>query len=192
VPRRERFLVPTIEGPLVFPRGALPAPPEWRGVFRVPGERLGDVEDARQREWLTVALGAEGLQPGDLCIAGVSGFALKGEDRPLALRPRHLEIEDDPRDAQRVRLRFELPRGAYATLVLARLAPECAVEGTDPALRRERPPAAERGPARGPRRAPDEGAERGPERGPERGSERRPPRGPRRPRRPDGERRRRP
>jgi tRNA pseudouridine13 synthase len=128
VPRRERFLVPSLEGPLVFPRGAVPAPEAWRGRFALPGARLADVTDADQRRWLEAALEVEGLSPEQHVIEGVSGFALKGEERQLVVRPRELTLEDDPRDASRVRVTFSLPRGAYATLVLARLAPARAPE----------------------------------------------------------------
>lgn len=123
VPRPERFLVPSIEGPFVFARGATPVPPEWNGTFRMPGEGLEDVADERQKQWLTAALTAEGLQPADLRIRGVPGFALKGEDRQLIVRPRGLVIDEDRRSPGVVHVRFDLPRGSYATLVLARLAP---------------------------------------------------------------------
>jgi len=115
----------TVEGPLVFPGGPIPgAGPE--ATFRLPGPRLEDVTDARQRELYTEALAHLRLAPADFEIRGVPGFQLKGQERSLQIVPRHLRIrpsEPDPlnRGTRLVKLRFELPRGAYATLVLKRL-----------------------------------------------------------------------
>jgi len=108
------------EGPLAFSRGAYPEDPSMRGVFRLPGAGLEDVEHPLQRDLLALALRGEGLQPGEFRIEGVSGFALKGEDRPLHIVPRALRLVQ--RDEGQHVLSFELPRGAYATLVVARLA----------------------------------------------------------------------
>ncbi len=125
VPLEQRLVLESEEGALVTPRGALPPALEGR-AFRLPGERLADVADAEQLAALTAALAEEGLQPEDFCISGVSGFQLKGEDRALVVHPRHLRVrpaEPDPgeRGTRLVRVRFELPRGAYATLVVKRL-----------------------------------------------------------------------
>lgn len=115
----------TVEGPLVFPGGPLAGVgPE--ATFRLPGPRLADVEDAEQRALYTDALAALRMVPADFEIRGVPGFQLKGEDRRLQVVPRHLRIrpsEPDPmnRGLRLVKLRFELPRGAYATLVVKRL-----------------------------------------------------------------------
>ncbi len=108
------------EGPLAFSRGAYPEDPSMRGVFRLPGAGLEDVEHPLQRDLLALALRGEGLQPGEFRIEGVSGFALKGEDRALHVVPRALRLVQ--RDEGQHVLSFELPRGAYATLVVARLA----------------------------------------------------------------------
>jgi tRNA pseudouridine13 synthase len=108
------------EGPLAFSRGAYPEDASMRGVFRLPGAGLEDVEHPLQRDLLALALRGEGLQPGEFRIEGVSGFALKGEDRPLHVVPRALRLVQ--RDEGQHVLSFELPRGAYATLVVARLA----------------------------------------------------------------------
>lgn len=115
----------TVEGPLVFPGGPLPGVgPD--ATFRLPGPRLADVEDPEQRALYADALALLRLVPADFEIQGVPGFQLKGEDRRLQIVPRHLRIrpsEPDPmnRGARLVKLRFDLPRGAYATLVLKRL-----------------------------------------------------------------------
>ena len=121
----ERLVLSSVEGPLVFPAAglnlALPV------TFRLPGPGLGDVQDEEQRALLEDVLAAERLVAADLDIRGVPGFALKGEDRPLIVRPQHLRVrpaEPDKlnRGASMVRVRFELPRGAYATLLVRRLA----------------------------------------------------------------------
>ncbi|HVS17770.1 MAG TPA: tRNA pseudouridine(13) synthase TruD [Planctomycetota bacterium] len=115
----------TVEGPLVFPSGPLPgAGPE--ATFRLPGPRLADVSDPEQRALYADALAALRMVPSDFEIQGVPGFQLKGEERRLQVVPRHLRIrpsEPDPmnRGLRLVKLRFELPRGAYATLVVKRL-----------------------------------------------------------------------
>jgi tRNA pseudouridine13 synthase len=161
VPRDGRFLVPSIEGPFVFARGALPVPPEWNGNFRMPGEGLDDVADARQRQWLTAALTAEGLEPADLRIRGVPGFALKGEDRALVVRPRGIAIDEDRRSPGVLHVRFDLPRGSYATLVLARLAPSREMQAPETRTRAEDEPRGRGGAGRAspppPRARPDDG-----------------------------------
>ena len=118
---KDRFVVPSSEGNLVFARGELPVDPGTNGMFRLPGPGLEDVKDRRQHDLLTLALRREGLEPHEFRIEGVSGFQLKGEDRPLVVRPRHLKSHTEP--SGRVVVEFELPRGAYATLVMARLVP---------------------------------------------------------------------
>jgi hypothetical protein len=139
---------------LCFARGPLAIPEAWRGTFRLPGEGLADVEHADQRAWLAQALAAHDLAPEQFRIQGVPGFALKGEDRPLVVRPRGLELDAERRADGILRLRFDLPRGAYATLVLARLAPSrAAIEpprGAQTAPRRAAPTEQPRGTRTGP------------------------------------------
>lgn len=104
-------------------------PPAWlleTPCFRIPGVGLDDVEDPLQREAFEEVLAREKLVPDQYRIEGVSGFHLKGEERELVLRPRHLRArpaETDPTDRRRrmVRVRFELAPGSYATLVVKRL-----------------------------------------------------------------------
>jgi tRNA pseudouridine13 synthase len=68
-----------------------------------------------------------GIAQADLArLDEYAGFALKEELRPLMLRPRDLEIGDPKPDTRNpgqlsVEMRFELPRGAYATLCVRRL-----------------------------------------------------------------------
>ena len=122
----DRVLVDSEEGALVSYREAPPLAVVRRKSFRLPGEGLDDVEDEESRKLLADVLAGEGMVPDQLRIGGVSGFQLKGEDRELVVRPRHLRVrpaEADPlnRGARMVRLRFELPRGSYASLVVKRL-----------------------------------------------------------------------
>lgn len=124
VPLEQRVVLEGVEGPLVYP--AQPPPPQAPRSFRLPGPRLEDVADPDQRRWLEDALSRERMVADDFAIEGVSGFQLKGEDRELWIEPRHLRVRPAERDtlnfgAYAVKVRFELPRGAYATLVVRRL-----------------------------------------------------------------------
>jgi tRNA pseudouridine13 synthase len=133
-PRKEAFWVESLEGRLVFPRGALKEDPSLQNRWRLPGPRLEDVTHPRQRELYVKALELEELEPGQFTIEGISGFQLKGEDRELVILPRRLRSEEVGRDTEQgevdVKLGFELPRGAYATMLLARLFPSA--EGPAP------------------------------------------------------------
>jgi tRNA pseudouridine13 synthase len=121
VPGKEQQNVEALEGRLVFARGELPLDPSMGNSFRLPGPGLADVLHAKQRECLAAVLALEGLQPEEFRIDGIPGFQLKGEDRALVVHPRRLRAMPDERDPRRVTLAFELPRGAYATLLVARL-----------------------------------------------------------------------
>ncbi|MBL8859109.1 MAG: tRNA pseudouridine(13) synthase TruD [Planctomycetes bacterium] len=169
----ERFMVAAPEGRLIFARGELKSDPKWKGMFRLPGPGLDDVKHPAQRDLLALALRQEGLQPHEFRIEGVSGFQLKGEDRPLLVTPRNLRI-DTPANGQTI-VSFELPRGSYATLVMSRLVPP---EARRPAPYRDHPDGGQRG---GPRGAP-RGASRSGTRGGERAAP--PDRPPRKPKRP--------
>ncbi len=147
LPPEERASARSPEGRLWFPQGAIPSPESWHGTFPLPGARLAGVEHSEQRELYERILRRMDLRAEDLAIEGVPGFALKGEERELALVPRSLRVrpaEPDPlhRFKKLVRLSFELPRGAYATLVVRRL---FAATESRRAARREQP---------GPRRRP--------------------------------------
>ncbi len=121
-PPAERLVVPTAEGRLYFARAAMPSDPSMNNRFRLPGPKLTDVAHPRQRELLVEALQREGVGANDFHIEGVSGFQLKGEDRALVIHPHQLSLSRSGRDS--LALHFELPRGAYATLVVARLVAE--------------------------------------------------------------------
>lgn len=126
----DRIEVATPEGRLFFSTGAMSLDPTMQGVFRLPGEQLADVVHERQRELLAEALAREGLRPEQFRISGVPGFQLKGEDRALAVRAGNLRVAEQREHGRwesrsiagaRLRLSFDLPRGAYATIVLQRL-----------------------------------------------------------------------
>lgn len=126
VPYERRIVLESEEGPLVGFDGPPPAELVRMGSFPLPGEELKDVVDARQRTLLEAELAREGLRAEQFKIRGVAGFQLKGEDRPLLVVPRHLRVrpaEEDPenRGLRLVRVRFDLPRGTYASLVVRRL-----------------------------------------------------------------------
>lgn len=126
-PRKESFWVETLEGRLVFPRGKLAEDASFQNRWMLPGPRLEDVKNPRQHELYVKALELEGLKPEQFSIEGISGFQLKGEERELVILPRRLRSEEAGRDTEQglidAKLSFELPRGAYATMLLARLFP---------------------------------------------------------------------
>lgn len=124
LPPHRRFTMRGIEGPLVFPKG--PFPPEIGTSVPLAGAGLEGVDGPRLRSLYASVLEEEGLDPRAFRIDGVPGFALKAEERELAVRPRALRVrpaDADPERPGRRRaiLEFELPRGAYATLVVRRL-----------------------------------------------------------------------
>ena len=126
LPASERMRARSPEGRLEFPTGAIPIPPQWGESFPLVGARLEGVVDAVQRELYEFVLARLEVSPAELAIEGIPGFALKSEERALVLRPRNLRVrpaEPDPLNAgmKLVRLSFDLPRGAYATLVVRRL-----------------------------------------------------------------------
>ena len=199
--RHDVRVAESIEGPLVFQSIKLEIPREWDGKFRLPGEALEDVEVPRQRELLEEALAGEGMVPDQFRIDGVSGFRLKGEERRLFVKPRRFRMRIPVRAGQAsstADLAFELPRGAYATLIvrgllsfpvsgpinLARRRDSGPGEGSDgsgrgrrwqgenvppPEPQRKPYPGRGRGPAKGPGRGSGRGSGRGPGQGPGRG-----------------------
>ncbi|MEL6428113.1 MAG: tRNA pseudouridine(13) synthase TruD [Planctomycetota bacterium] len=115
-----------VEGPLRFPREALPVPDAWNGALVMPGEALDGVEDPQQRELYGRVLAGLGLEPDQLRLPDIAGLRLKPESRALAFTPEELRVRPAEQDnlfrgRRMVRVRFALPRGAYATLVVRRL-----------------------------------------------------------------------
>ena len=126
VPLADTVVMDGIEGPLLSYAGERSAALAADATFRLPGEGLDDVSDPGQLDLLEDVLATEGMVSDQLRIEGVSGFRLKGEDRELVVTPKHLRVRPaaaDPmnRGARMIRVRFELPRGTYATLVVKRL-----------------------------------------------------------------------
>jgi tRNA pseudouridine13 synthase len=180
-PEDQRITMSGPEGPLIHPSRPIELESTMKGAFRLPGPGLRDVVHPDQRTCLEDVLAQQRMVASDFDIVGVPGFQLKGEDRPLLLLPKHLRVRPSSRDSLNpsarglamVKIRFELPRGAYATLVVRRL---FSTTRTSPSLREERTRPQKRtgsddrgrGPGRGgskwdrPRRAPksDPGAER--------------------------------
>lgn len=123
---RARFAVRTRESRLVFPRASFAFPDAWDGHFPLPGNRLEEVQDAQQLRHLRAALAKYDLTPDGLFLEGVPGFALKHELRRIMVVPGDLKARplrdggEDP-EHQAVEMRFELPRGAYATMLVRRL-----------------------------------------------------------------------
>jgi len=122
----DRFGLPGIEGRLSLPKGELPLPAHWHESLVLPGERLDGVEDPEQRALFERVLEGMELRPEDLQLPDVPGFQLKPEPRPVIVRPMDLRVrpaeqDNEFRGRKMLRLSFGLPRGAYATMVLRRL-----------------------------------------------------------------------
>jgi tRNA pseudouridine13 synthase len=122
----ERFTLRGREGKLIFPKGVIPMPEAWGGSLPLPGERLDGVELEDQRALFESVLKEYSLSGEKLVTGGVPGFGLKAEPRQVVVVPQELRVrpaEPDPmnRGKQMLKLSFQLPRGAYATLVLRRL-----------------------------------------------------------------------
>lgn len=122
----ERVVMFSEEGKLVSWSKRIPGWADRVRGFPLAGAELAGVDDADDYQAYRDVLALERMVPSDLAIEGVSGFQLKPENRPLVLRPMHLRVRPRERDTQNrgrwtVALRFELPRGAYATLVVKRL-----------------------------------------------------------------------
>lgn len=122
----DRVLMDSEEGVLVSYADAPPAAITAKPSLRLPGEGLEDVLDSDDLSRFEDVLAREEMVPDQLRIDGIEGWKLKGEDRPLVVHPRHLRVrpaEEDliNRGLRMVRVRFELPRGSYASLVVKRL-----------------------------------------------------------------------
>ncbi|MGD2018774.1 MAG: tRNA pseudouridine(13) synthase TruD, partial [Planctomycetota bacterium] len=133
----DRFSVSGIEGKLRFPKFELELPEAWHEGLVLPGERLDGVVDAEQRRLYERVLEGMGLRPDELALPDVPGFQLKPEHRPAVVRPLELRVrpaeqDNEFRGRKMLRLSFGLPRGAYATMVLRRLVgPGSGGEGRD-------------------------------------------------------------
>ncbi len=146
LPLKERVLLDSVEGVLVTYAHGPPAELLRRSSFPLPGEGLEGVEDPEQRSFFQQVLASEGMAADQLRVAPeIPGFRLLGEERKLVVRPEHLRVrpaQPDPlrRGSSQVQLRFELPRGAYATLVVKRLLARSSGEDHRAPPRRSRGP----------------------------------------------------
>lgn len=151
----QRVVLECAEGPLVYPETDVELAVDADAAFRLPGPRLADVTDREHFELFADVLAHDQLVPAQFVIEGVSGFQLKGEDRALFVTPRHLRLRPVRPDALNpgalsIEVRFELPRGAYATLVVRRLLQTSAKrsKAVPPRALSPESPAERRGPAR--------------------------------------------
>ncbi|MCB9880289.1 MAG: tRNA pseudouridine(13) synthase TruD [Planctomycetes bacterium] len=132
---RDRLDVPSLCGPLTcwkYPNESLAAALRSREFPLVDHATV--YEDRDFGEIMAELLAQRGLQQSQLLVRDVSGMRLQEELRALAIRPRDLEVlgpwpDDENEGRLKVELRFSLPRGSYATLVVKRLF-------ADPARRR--------------------------------------------------------
>lgn len=123
---RDSFTLRGVEGKLVMPRGRIELPEAWGGCLPLPGPRLTGLADEEQRAAYEAVLARHGLTPEQLDVEGVPGFQLAAEPRAAVVVPRELRLRPAREDAlhpgrRMVELSFQLPRGAYATLVVQRL-----------------------------------------------------------------------
>jgi len=114
------------EGVLLAYRAEPPAALRARRTFPLPGERLEGIEEPEILALFEQVLASEGLQREHMAVTGIPGFALKSEARELFVHPQHLRVRPPEEDnlnpgCAAVRVRFELPRGAYASWVTKRL-----------------------------------------------------------------------
>lgn len=111
-------------GPLFCPRSLGPTDEEAAKTATFPLlDPHAKAADERQQRAIDAVLKLEGLTVGQLQVEGIPGFVFKGEQRPLFVVPGHMRVrppEPDERfrERKKVGLRFSLPPGSYATIVL--------------------------------------------------------------------------
>ncbi|MFN0206363.1 MAG: tRNA pseudouridine(13) synthase TruD [Planctomycetota bacterium] len=108
------------------------------------------IKDRDVRAAVDEVLEKQEITLSQLVVPGVEGFAFKPEERALIVIPRHLRVlqpEDDELNPgfYKLRIRFELPRGSYATLAVKRLfanakVREIKLEAPEPTTREVRIP----------------------------------------------------
>ncbi len=126
VPEPRRFTLPGIEGPLTFVKGPIPIVSGWGGCLPLPGVHLDGCKDELQVSYFEKALNRYRLDGSGFEIPDVPGFTFKTDNRPLAIQPQNLRARPAEPDALNegyscVKFSFELPRGAYASLLIKRL-----------------------------------------------------------------------
>lgn len=126
LPEEEQAWLPGDAGPLLVPRTL---PEEFRAdmdgaTFPLYGEGVELTEE--QERCYSRVFREERLDPAAFRDLDISGFRPQAEARALWSAPEHLraapaERDDLHRGRQKMRVRFRLPRGQYATLLLKRL-----------------------------------------------------------------------
>jgi tRNA pseudouridine13 synthase len=99
---------------------------EWqRLTLPLPSARLRLDHDAPLARLVEEVMADEGFPLSEMKIRGMDKPFFSKGDRPAAIRPMDLEhrVEPDDRHAgrEKLMLRFDLPRGAYATMIVKRL-----------------------------------------------------------------------
>jgi tRNA pseudouridine13 synthase len=127
VPAARLFEVSYAPGKLVFCEG-----PQEELLEGLSGVKLALPHPKAEypeglKESLSEVLRAEGIALGDLRVRGMRRLRFRAGERPALLRPAELQMAPDRADdlypgKRKVRLRFSLPPGSYATLVVKFLA----------------------------------------------------------------------
>ena len=142
LPPHRRISTPYVGGRHIWPISPegeeLPELPATWPLISHESELEGPVKEA-----VEAALREEGLTQARFKIEGIPGCFFKHYDRDLVIHPAGLEIDDPVPDEEREgrlaqTLRFELPPGAYATLLLKRLYGDAPERGDRPRPRRNR------------------------------------------------------
>ncbi len=125
-PEEGRFSLPGIEGPLVFTKGPMPVKTGWMGRLPLPGARLEGLVDDHQRDLFDKILASYGIAPDGFVIPNVPGFGFKADERAMLIIPEEFRVRPSEPDRlnpgfKMVRFSFNLPRGAYASLLVKRL-----------------------------------------------------------------------
>lgn len=142
VPPDQLAWLPGDDGALLVYRELDPALVAELREATLPLFGAGMPEDPRARRLYEAVFRAEGVRPADFLALDLPGFRPKSEPRPVLLFPRYLraapaEPDEHYRRRRKMRLRFTLPRGQYATLVAKRLVMPTAdqEDGDGPRLR---------------------------------------------------------
>ncbi|RMH02799.1 MAG: tRNA pseudouridine(13) synthase TruD [Planctomycetota bacterium] len=119
--------LPCDEGPLPVPRELPPAELRRLQAAKLPLFGQGVELGPEAERFYRAVFRAEGVDPEAFLSLDIPGFRPLGEERDLYMLPQHLraapaERDDVCRKGHKMRLRFTLPRGRYATLVAKRLA----------------------------------------------------------------------
>ncbi|MBI1379565.1 MAG: tRNA pseudouridine(13) synthase TruD [Planctomycetaceae bacterium] len=133
IPAAERVVLDCLEGPLVCHDAALPEGVDLERTFPLPADGLEQDLSTEERDLLEDCLAQEGLVADQMRVRDLDGFVQKDERRPMFVVPQHLRVrpaepDTEERGAWSIKMGFELPRGAYATLVVKRLLARAGME----------------------------------------------------------------